>query len=441
MTVNGVSQQSAALLQMLGGKQSYTGSQSYSGSSQQQTTTKSGNEAYQLSLGKQQINNGLIGYSQLGKLVRQTDGKVTDVARQNLSPLNLSTGDGQHPMRSFTVDVTQLAQGQRLLSQGVTDENKTSIGTGALTVSATDGATYDLKITDGTLDGIAKTINEAEIGITAKVVLGKDGQFRLELTGPNGAENSFKLSGIAALAFDPKDKTKSGAMTLEQEAKDAIYSISGGKSETSPGNTIMTKDGTPLTLYATGTNSFKVPFGLNRVVEASQTLADSLNELMTNIDDLTASDGLLSASGTVAKNLKSQTLAALQQNFAGTNLASVGVTSLKDGSIAVDVEKLQEAYADNPEAVRSALAKFAQAVHEALTSSGEGSIDKQVASFTGQLTQKLSLMDFLSSDDGSQSSGADFTSVLNTQYTQGQQSDNLSSLLLANFNSSLYKTT
>jgi flagellar capping protein FliD len=104
-------------------------------------------------------------------------------------------------------------------------------------------------------------------------------------------------------------------------------------------------------------------------------------------------------------------LATLGQDFSSvrslSGLKDVGIATQADGMIAFDPAKLQEAYTANPEGVRNLLAHFAEAVHDALTGSQSGgakAISQQVANFTGQLTQKLSLMDYLYPSDSSSSS-------------------------------------
>lgn len=437
MTVSGISSQTQALLSQLTGQAS-------GGKTAAQTTTAAnrngGDPAYQLSLGQEQIDQGILGYGQLGKLVRQTDSKIADTVRQDLNLYSVTDGEGKLPTRTFTVNVTQLAIGQKLTSEGVADVNKTSLGTGKLTLTATDGTTFDIDIKDGTLGGIAKSVNAARVGISARVILGTDGQYRLELTGPTGAENSFKLSGIDKLAFDPQAAAP-GSMTLAQKAQDAIYAIDGGDVETSPDNKVLAKDGSPILLNATGQSSVKVPFGLNRISEAADTLASALNNLLSNIDELTAGQGMLAGAGDTAKGLKASVIATLQQNFAGGSLADAGIVAKADGSIAVDTAKLQSAYSDKPTSVRDLLADFASAVHDALMTSGEGSIDQQVESFTGQLTKKLSLMDYLNFDGG-QSNSSQFDGVLGMpggEAGSGSGSD-FSSSLLANFKANLPKT-
>lgn len=435
MSVTSITSKNSALLQELTGKQT---SGAGTASATQAAKTAAGQNsaaAYQLSLGKQQANQTIIGYGQLGKLVREAGSKVDDVIRQDLRYGLVSDGNGKLPYRTVSVEVRQFALGQMLTSGSLPDSDKTVLGTGKLTVTAEDGTSYDIEIEDGTLDGIAKTINDAHLGITAKVVLGEDGQYSLELTGPTGAKNSFTLSGIDKLAYDPGAKDGANAMTLAQSPANSIFAIDGGELETGPTNQIVTDDGYPITLKELGSSKVKVPVGFNHVAEASETLASTLNDLMFSIDTLTASGGALASSGDTARGLKKQTLAALQQSFAGSSLSDVGIAEQANGLLSVDQTKLQAAYEKNPFALRTLLANFAGAVHDALVVSGEGSITKQVETFTGQLTQNLSLMDFLNMDGG-KSNATGFTGSLQMS-GGGGLGDDMSSLLLSNFNQSL----
>jgi flagellar capping protein FliD len=411
MAVSGISAQNSSLLTQLYGQQGTSSDSETSVYAPSVASAKqSSDEAYQLSLGKQKANQGVLGYGQLGKLVRQADKSITEEAQKDLQPLSVIDGNGNFAAKTYSVFVQQLAQGQKLASAHYGDPSTTSLGTGALTVTAKDGENYDIKIVDGSLDGIAKSINGARVGITAKVLLNADGTYHLELTGPTGAENSFKLSGIDALTYDPSASANS-KMSRTQEPKDALYTLDGGDVQRSMSNKIKAPDGVTIPVTALGTTKISVPFGFTQVAEAAGTLTDSLNGLLANIDDLTGEDGMLADNGDTAKELQKMVLATLGQDFSSvrslSGLKDVGIATQADGMIAFDPAKLQEAYTANPEGVRNLLAHFAEAVHDALTGSQSGgakAISQQVANFTGQLTQKLSLMDYLYPSDSSSSS-------------------------------------
>lgn len=439
MTVSGISSQNSALLLQLLGSQSNAASQSAGTASAMSQASLEANQssdpAYQLSLGQQQINQGILGYGQLGKLVHQADRSLTE-AQKDLRPFTASDGNGKFPSRTHSIDVTQLALGQQVTSAGYADSSATSLGSGTLTVSANTGESYDIEIKDGTLSGIAKAINESNIGITAKVLLGEDGQYRLEVTGPTGTENSFKLAGISALAYDPESEAP-GIMKLTQASRNALYTVDGGNMQTSLSNTATTAEGFEVKLSALGTVKASVPIGFDNALDASRTLASSLDGLLSNVDALTAESGLLESSGDAAQAFKAKVLTALQQRFSHSaslsGLSDVGIVSQPDGTISFDQSKLQTAYTANPEGVRDLLSHFAGAVHEALTGSsdsGANTISQQIDRFTDQLTSKLSLMDFLYP-----SGGTDSASSFTGAFDMTESKSSTSNAMLDAFNS------
>ncbi len=179
------------------------------------------------------------------KLVSELEGKVNDITK-NLSELTSTRGfadkkfisgdtnviDGQVDPQSavpgdYAMEVVQLAQKPGALSNGFPDKNETQIGVGYIKFETPDG-TKEVYINgaNSTLEGVAKQINSAGVGLTAQVIedrKDKENPFRLMVSGLSaGDDNQVTFPKIYLLDGDQD-------MYFEQsrEAKNAKVKING----------------------------------------------------------------------------------------------------------------------------------------------------------------------------------------------------------------------
>jgi len=134
---------------------------------------------------------------------------------------------------SYSLEVVQLAQAQKLTSGAFTDSD-TVVGTGTLTLTV-GTATADIEITaeNNTLAGIRNAINSAtdNPGVAATIVNADSGSY-LILTGEStGAANDITVTqaggdgGLSALEYDPGMGLTS--LTESIAAQDALIRIDG----------------------------------------------------------------------------------------------------------------------------------------------------------------------------------------------------------------------
>jgi flagellar hook-associated protein 2 len=262
-----------------------------------------------------------------------------------------------------TIDVRQLAQGQSSAS-GVIASRTDSIGQGVLTLTTASGS-FDVTIdaANDNLDGLARAINAADAGVTATVIADAGG-FRLLIKGKTGEDQAFTTS-VAPGTTSGLERFASDAMTLTQEAKDAIVRIDGLEVQRStnsfndliPGVQLSLKSARPGTLVSIGT--------VRPTAAISQGVQDfvaAYNELMTMIRDATKADpagenGALRGDVGVRElqrrlgQLPTTTLAS--QGDGPRTLAEIGVRTNRDGSLSVNTAELQRALTDNPEGVEA----------------------------------------------------------------------------------------
>jgi flagellar hook-associated protein 2 len=377
------------------------------------SNTGGSSSAYTLSLGQQKAGSELMGYDQLGKMVRSAETSLDSLT--TAAPVATATfGDGRAVTRTYAIDVSQLAAPQvvsGVVTAGLAG-GTLSVQSGSLDAAGNSftpsGNPVQIPITDGSPAGVAKAINGANAGVTAEVV---DGQ--LQVTGQSGAANAFSLSGIAALSYDPASASFAG-LQADQSAQDAVYSVDGGAPRTSPtNNAAEIASGVHADFAATGATSVTVPLGLASVQGAAQSLAETFNFLQSGLQQVTASGGSLNGDPALSNNLTKALATVAGQSYPGLgSLADVGITVGADGSLNVDAAAVQKAYSDNPDTTRSLLISAAKSFHSLLAGSqgAEGAVSQQMHSFASMLTQMPSLVDILNQSSSGQSSSGSGTS-------------------------------
>lgn len=288
---------------------------------------------------------------------------------------------------AYTVNVSQLAQAQNLVSAGQTSTT-TAIGSGTATTITFDfgtisGGTLSNGIysgaaftsngsgtksitidgTNNTLAGIRDAINNAAMGVTATLVNDGSGTpYHLALTSTSsGVSNSLKITtsgGDAAvdglLTYDPAG-TQNLTQTLAAQNADLTVN---GIAITSASNTVSGAiQGVTLTLKNTtaSPDTLTVARDTAAIDSAASSFVDAYNALASQIKSRSAYGTSTAAGGTLAGD---GTLRAMQDQLRSifntpasggtlTSLAQVGIAFQKDGSLQLDSAKLDSAMASN----------------------------------------------------------------------------------------------
>jgi flagellar hook-associated protein 2 len=299
----------------------------------------------------------------------------TDIATATVAA-NASAGN-------FSLEVSQLAQGQKLATAGQASINA-PIGSGTLTfdfgtisggtfsdvtgtytgasyVSGGAGAkTLTIDSSNNTLAGLRDAINGAKMGVTATIVNdGGASPYRLALTTSTGKANSLKITSTgdpalsSLLAHDPAGTQ---ALSQKQAAQNAEFKLDGiAISKTS--NTVSDAiAGVTLTLkksnVGTPTN-INIALDSNGITTAVKQFVDGYNALNKSLRSLTAYDdvakkGAILTGDATARSVQSSLRAVLGTAVNGgdasfATLSQIGVAQQKDGTLAVDSTKLQNA--------------------------------------------------------------------------------------------------
>ncbi|XUO83064.1 flagellar filament capping protein FliD [Halomonas sp. KM007] len=274
-----------------------------------------------------------------------------------------AAADGEAQPGSYSVTVETLATRGTLASKGVTAvDDVLTTAEETLTFTFGNGNTQDVTIAaDSTLEGIRDAINAKEdSGVNATIVY--DGtDYRLSLssseTGADASISSFSITGGVALEADGGVDVNGDSTGTHQSGTDAALNVN-GIAITSPTNQVEGAiQGVTLNLQEEGTSTVAVEQDTRAVREAITSFVDAYNDLKGTIGELgfNAETGVAgeltgdSAMRTVESRLRSVLSGGMEGEF--SMLSDIGVTLQRDGTLAVDSDKLDDAIANNQEAL------------------------------------------------------------------------------------------
>jgi flagellar hook-associated protein 2 len=281
---------------------------------------------------------------------------------------NVSSGA---PPGRYAVTVSSLASAQQLLSTGFAGGSTAAIGPGTLNIQlGTTSFNIAVDATDGTIGGLATAINSASDnpGVVAAIVQGSDGAHLLLSSTETGAANTIQITetdGGTALAGVTYGAGNTANYAQNTAAQDASFSIA-GVSYTS-GNNTVTDALSGVTLKLTGTTAPGASANLT-VANDTGTVAANIESFVAAYNTLQGSITPLGAydktSGSAGPMLGDALLSGVEgeihrtlQSLVGTSvynsLASLGITTQKDGTLQADSTKLQTALAKDFNSVKT----------------------------------------------------------------------------------------
>ncbi|WP_426944856.1 flagellar filament capping protein FliD [Pseudomonas oryzihabitans] len=288
---------------------------------------------------------------------------------------------------SYQVEVSKLASSSKVALASVPataisgsgTTSPTTFGKGTLSIKVGDTALADIKIdaTNNTLSGIRDAINKAgqSQGLSASVVNDDSGS-RLVLSSTktgDGNDVSVSVSGddgsgnqsLTKLAYTPSDGDSSDPAAAHwlTKAKSAQMTIDGLK-VTSASNTVSNAvDGLSFTLKATTPTDSPMTVGVSQdesgVKSNIKGFVDAYNKLMSVIKTQTSVTKVGDNSSPIAAALVGDAtargltttirgeLGTMQGTGAVKALADLGITTQKDGTLAIDDTKLSKMVSSN----------------------------------------------------------------------------------------------
>ena len=255
---------------------------------------------------------------------------------------------------SFILDVTQLAQAEKLVSNnGFAALTDVISIPGILNITVAGVTTMiNLDASNNTLEGVQQAINNAGIAVEATILNDGSGAtpLRLVISGTNtGAANTV----VVMLPSQP--------FTTTQTAQDALLTLD-GIAITKSSNTIDDIiAGVTLTLESIGTGTIKISTDTTEITEKIESFVDDFNALIEFIDDNTSFDtesletGLLFGNSAV-RNIENRLRSILTGEVTGVTgsfsfLSQIGITTGDDGLLTIDSTKLSDALTTDAEGV------------------------------------------------------------------------------------------
>lgn len=264
---------------------------------------------------------------------------------------------------TYDIEVESLASAHQIASTGVVGGSGVAVGTGTLTIG-TGANSFSVKIDDSnkTLAQIRDAINSAADNkgyVSATIVNAADGAHLMLTAQTSGAANAITVSsadgdgGLARFNYNPTLTTN---YTEKHAAADAVVYVAGFK-HTSPTNTIEDAiEGVTITALKADDDE---PHTLTIAADNAGTTAkikkfvDSYNALQSQISKLRSyepttktagpllGDAMLRGIETDLRSKMTGAVSGLTGNY--QSLASIGVTTNKDGTLALDSDKLTKA--------------------------------------------------------------------------------------------------
>jgi len=352
----------------------------------------------------------------LGNKVSTSDDKVLK-----------ATANGGSSMGTFKIDVKSLAQPER--SYGApfdSDDVANAAGAGTLSIKTGSGDTVDIEIdTADTLATIATKINKSGAGVSAGVFRDGD-KFRLQITGTkSGKANAVEFTESQGLSL---------GITEKVPATDAEVEVDGFTIKSSTNDVSGAVPGVTLNLVNTGSAVVKVDRDSDGMKTKLDAFIKSYNDVTRTLntefsstgtskksDDSLSGDSTLRALQTSMRSIAGKIVSNGDSKY--TTLASIGVTTGRDGQLSIDSTKYNAAVSADYEGVSTllagktdgtgAMANFTAGIEKYVSS--DGTLSAKVKSYTAQSAN------YTKQIAGMQTRLDKYTEILNAQYSALEQ--------------------
>ena len=249
---------------------------------------------------------------------------------------------------SNTVSIQSLAKEQRSVSTGFDSSSVQLNGENTTNISLTvNGTTQSLAVEGATLSSVRDAINDAELGVRAEIVNTGEasGNFKLQIIGETGANNSFTISSdFAGLNF-----------TTNQAATDASLTVNGIAFTRSSNQISDVIEGVNLNLTSTTDTNFTLSIDRD-ISEAKGNIiafVSMFNEASQEFRNLTNSetDGPLRGDSifrSIVRNMRSIVIGTSSTGGDSvSSLSDIGISIDRTGQLLFDEAKLETALTSN----------------------------------------------------------------------------------------------
>lgn len=269
-----------------------------------------------------------------------------------------ATGAGRNTTAS--ISVVSLAAARTDVANDVFTGASASLGSRTLSLTV-NGETTAYSSADGTIGGLVSAINDADKGVSAKLLQTSPGQFQLSLTAAKtGTANSFSVTSTGWSGF-----------TNARPASDASILVDGVPVTRSSNSIDDVIEGLQLNLKKTTTAPIEVSFARDdqAINDKVKALVDAANGAMSTIANATRTSTQESARGPLASDPSARRLSdSIRSVIAapitlpnGTSMTarSLGVSLNRDGTLKFDPAELKKSLSERPQDVLDALGRSA----------------------------------------------------------------------------------
>jgi flagellar hook-associated protein 2 len=270
-----------------------------------------------------------------------------------------ASADSTAARGSYAIEVVRTAENHRLAAATALPSGTAVVGLPGDTMTITVGSTaFVVDIGDKSLADVRDAINAAgdEAGITASI-LHDDSGYRLSLAADATGSSSFisvAYSGADPFALQSLNLDRDGNAAFDAADLDAVLMLENSFTITRSGNTVTDViEGVTLNLLAAGTATLDVTRDNAKIAGSVQQFIAQYNGIVKLLDELRG--GVLSEERSSLLSLAAQfrSIINTRGGSGGTFsfLSEIGVTTQRDGTLALDTTVLDGALGQDPTAV------------------------------------------------------------------------------------------
>ncbi len=275
---------------------------------------------------------------------------------------------------SYKLEVMELAQKSSAMTNGVKDKDQTYLGVGYISYKLPNGEKKEIYVDkeNSSLSGVARLINQSDIGINATVVNdGKDSKkpYRLILsldeTGKANKANFpyfYFVDGQTDLYLDQERPAQNAKVKLDGFE---IELAENKLSDVIPGVTVDLKKAKPGEEV-----SIEISEDTVQITEKVSTLVESINEVLTFIREQNAVDESTDTSRTLGGDSSLKSLEArlrgtiftpVETSFGNKRIGDLGIVFNRNGTLDFDEQKFEKEVAGNYKLVSEILTGYYKA--------------------------------------------------------------------------------
>jgi flagellar hook-associated protein 2 len=320
------------------------------------------------------LSNDITGLTDPAGVLSGKQGSSSDT-----NTLALLSADTTATAGSHTITVQNLAQTSTEASSAV-GANDILSGSFSFHIGSGSSQTVSVDPSNNTLAGLAATINQAGIGVSASIVTDSSGS-RLSLISQTSG-----LGGQITIDSNSLSDATTGAVSLiaGQPGQDALFTVDGIQT-TSASNTITGAiSGVTMQLLGKSTTPVQVEVA-NNTLSVSSAVSTMVNDYNAVVSALSAQEGK-DASGKAEPLYGSPLISQLQQMLSSvlntpsatslTSVTQVGLSLNSTGTLSLNSDQLTAALNDNYSGVQALFqntSSFGLNLEQAVNNAGTGS--------------------------------------------------------------------